>query len=294
VADEASPRDVRPDPAPSGAGSSILFVAILCALGSAPPARAAEPVTSIDVGVAFTHFDYRELSAVGRVIDTERGWVPSLSVRAELAADRFFGVVDGRLGAAAVRYEGRTQSANPSLNALPVTTDSEATFSSAEARMGGWLDEGRRFGLYGGAAARWWERGIRPTTVVTGTGATAPVAGLDERYAWQELQAGLRWIFLDWRGSKAELDARFVQGLRPHIGVSWLGRRVELDLGARPGWRLGLTWRVDLGASWFLALDGEAERFQFGESPVDPVARVMEPESETTNLTLGARAGGRF
>jgi len=282
------------DPAPSGAGSLLFRAAVIFALAAPPPSRAADATGSVEAGLALLAFDYAEHSLSGRTLDEERGWVPALALRAGLEAGPLFVALDGRFGRGDVRYDGQTQSANPALDALPVSTTTAATFAGVEAQAGGWLDPGRHVALLAGAAARWWDRDIQPTTVASRTGATVPVSGLHERYSWQELHAGLRAGADTGARSRLELEARFVHGLRPRIAVDWSGERVELDLGARPSWRFGLTWRFDLTAPWSLSVEGSAERFRFGESPADPVTRIREPESETTNAGLAVRVGRRF
>ncbi len=280
-------------PAPTGAGAFLWLAAALAALAS-PPARADEPTISVEVGPTVVHFDYAEYYRTGATIDRERGWVPGVALRAELASGRLFAIAAGSLASGSVTYDGRTQSSNPANDELPVETRTATGFASAEARAGGWLDERHRVALYGGGASRYWERDIHGTTVTSRSGATIPVSGLYEEYSWWELQAGVRWAFLEAPGIHLELDARVFHALRPRLAVDWNGERVELSLGARPGLRLALASRIDLGGRWFLAVEADAARFELGESAVDPASMIMEPRSRTTNARVEARLGARF
>jgi hypothetical protein len=288
---------VHLNPAPSGAGFFVSSLAILCAI-SAPTAGVAGgpgPLAgSVELGGGAVHFDYAERGRSGVFLDGEQGWVPGLELRAELAPGRLFVVASGRLAKGSVAYDGRTQSSVPANDDLPVTTTTRTDFARVELQGGGWLDPGRRLGIYAGAAARRWSRDIRPTTVVSRSGATIRVGGLDELYLWGELQAGVRLAAVEAGRVRLELDGRLLQVVGPRLAVDWAGERVALKLGALPGWRLGAALRIEVATPWFVVLEGSAEGYRFGASDVDPASGIMEPASETTNVELGARLGARF
>ncbi|HSN16496.1 MAG TPA: hypothetical protein VLT61_17820 [Anaeromyxobacteraceae bacterium] len=287
-------RDEHLNPAPSGAGFLVSSIAILCASSLPATGVAGELGGSVELGAGAVHFDYAEHGRNGAFLDGEEGWVPGLELRSELARGRLFLVASGRLAKGNVTYEGRTQSSAPANDDLPIATTTRADFARVELQGGGWLGAGRRVGLYAGAAARRWRRDIRPTTVVSRAGATIQVSGLEEVYAWGELQAGLRLAAVEHGRLRLELDGRLLQVVLPRLAVDWAGERVGLRLGALPGWRLGATLRVELASPWFAALEGSAEGYRFGASEVDPASGIMEPESATTDVELGARLGARF
>jgi hypothetical protein len=268
-------------------------VAALLALGPAP-ARAQERHWALEAGAGPSRFDYAELSAQGRVIDAEAGWIPALRVGAGLGFDAWFVAATGDLAWGEVRYEGETQSSSPALDGLAIRSTTRARFARAELSGGRWLGSGRRWAAVAGAGGRRWDRAIQPTTVVSRTGAVSPVTGLDEVYRWGELFAGLRagWEPLGWL--RLELEARFVHGVLPRVEVDWGGERVVLPLGPRPGWRTTLRCDVDVGAGWAMVVAAEGEGHRFGASRLDPGSGLVEPASRTVGLALSARVARRF
>lgn len=245
----------------------------------------------MEAGATAVRFEYAETSRLGAVLDRERGWVPGLALRGELEAGRLFVTAAGWRADGTVAYAGRTQSTNPALDGLPLTTDSGATFAGLEARGGGWLDPRRRVGAWIGAAARAWDRDIRPSTAVTRTGATIPVSGLREEYRWKELQLGARAVALALPSLRLELEAQAFALLLPRMTVEWLGDRVELDLGTRLGARVGATARWTPRARWYAVVEASWEQYRFGESALDPDSGLVEPESRTTALAAAVRLG---
>jgi hypothetical protein len=293
-----SPHHPSPrNPAPQGAGFVVSRAVALLAAGAlaAPSAgRAGEAAVTLEVGPTLGRLDYVERDRSGRFLDGEEGWLPGVVVRGDFESGRLFVGGGVRLARGAVDYEGRTQSAAPANDDLPIASRSDADFAQVEARAGGWLDAGRQVGLYGGAAARRWGRDIRSTTVVSRTGATIAVSGLEEVYDWRELQAGVRLAAEPNAWARLEFDARLFQVLLPRVSVEWGGETVELRLGSRPGWRLGVSTFLALDDRWTVAAEAALERYRFGASDPDPSTGILEPASETTHAELSARIGARF
>lgn len=294
MASRRSPRSHLRDPAPCGAGSFFCAAAIALAVGAPAPAAAGAARFSVEPGAGLTRFGYVERAPGGAVLDREAGLVPGLAVRAEAAGAAWFARGALRASRGEVEYEGRVSSPSAALDGLEVRTTTAAAFLSGEAQLGAWLGAGRRIALYAGAGARRWRREIRPTTVVSRSGVAVAVGGLDETYAWGELQAGVRVAALRARAAEVELDVRAVHPIWPTLAVDWFGRTVELDLGARPGLRAALALRWLVHPRVHLVAEPSLELSSLGRSRPDPATGVFEPDSETRTFGLEARVGTRF
>ena len=279
----------------AGAGWRVAAAAAV-AIAFAAPARAAESSNGFgEVRLGLMHFDYAEYEN-GMFLDGEKGWIPSVTGELELHRDRLFGRVMLRYASGSVDYNGQTQSGTP------LQTQSDATFLQGEVQVGGFVDPAKRLALFGGLGARRWTRAIQDT---------AQASGYTEVYSWGELQAGLRWTFLQKPGDSWDVDARLVRTFNAGISIDLTKFGIQpgnpsLDLGAETGWRIGSTFRHDLGASRLvLAVSAWAEGYAFGRSEdiqiYDPSAPpglqnqlLHEPDSKTTNLGLEVGIGGRF
>jgi hypothetical protein len=273
-------------PASLDAGRFLFAAALWSLLLS--PAAATPPRLSAELAFAVDHLAYEETEG-GRVLDREAGAVPSLAVA--LAAEGF--AWHARLRAvvagADVAYSGRTRSANPALDALPVSTASGARLAGLDVQAGVFGDPGRRLALYAGAAWWTWNRAIAGTSVTSRTGEVVPVSGLDERYAWLELQGGVRVVVLrtgpvDWLA-----DVRVLQVVGGQVSVDVGGERVTLHLGSRPGARLAAAVRWAASPRWSVRAEGSWTTYGFGASEVDGATLLSEPESRTSRA--GVEAG---
>ena len=285
----------------AAAGWRIAAAAGLAIAFAAPTARAADRWEGFgEVRLGLMHFDYEEREA-GVFLDGEKGWVPSLTGELELHKNQLFGRLMLRVASGTVDYNGQTQSG------IPLTTRSDATFLQGEVQLGGFVDPARRLALFGGLAARRWTREIKDSTVVVG-GVPQPTYGYTEVYGWGELQAGLRWAFLQGPGRSWDVDARLVRTFNAGISIDLTRFGVQpgnpsLDLGSETGWRVGSTFRHELDRSRLTLVAAVwAEGYAFGKS--DPIqvydpstgstGLLHEPDSKTTNFGLELGLGGKF
>ena len=220
--------------------------------------------------------------------------MPSLAAAFHVEGARGFLRAATRLAWGNLDYEGHVQSADASRAGVPATSTSGAVFLHGEVEGGALLGPARRVALFGGLGARRWSREIRSTWAVSRTGVSFPVQGLSEVYSWYELQAGVRWTFLETFRAAWDAEARLVRTAAPRIAVDLLGTKIRLELGARTGWRLASTFRWALPAESFLVAGGWAEAYAFGASAVDPVYLILEPSSETLNVGFDVGLGRRF
>ena len=276
----------------AGAGWRVAAAAAV-AIAFAAPARAAESSNGFgEVRLGLMHFDYAEYEN-GMFLDGEKGWIPSVTGELELHRDRLFGRVMLRYASGSVDYNGQTQSGTP------LQTQSDATFLQGEVQVGGFVDPAKRLALFGGLGARRWTRDIQ------GSG------GYTEVYSWGELQAGLRWTFLQKPGDSWDVDARLVRTFNAAISIDLTKFGIQpgnpsLDLGAETGWRVGSTFRHDLGPNRLvLAVSAWVEGYSFGRSqevlitdpsipPPNNQFLLHEPDSKTTNFGLEVGIGGKF
>jgi hypothetical protein len=282
-------------------GSWLALPALALALAAVPaaPARADGPHGTAEVRIGLMHFDYEE-TASGTFLDGEKGWVPSIVGELELRGDVLFGRAMVRLAKGTVGYDGHVQAADPTLDGLPVQTDSDAFFAQGELQGGVLVGPAKQVALFAALGARRWDRDIQGTTVISRTGVSTPISGLSEVYSWYELQLGARWTFFSRPGTSWDVDARLVKTASPEIEVDlspFVGTptTTTLSLGETTGWRLGSTFRRQLNPNGlFLAVNAYLEGYSFGASGVDPVYLILEPDSTTVNFGLEVGVGGRF
>ena len=288
-----------------GVGRAALASLLLAVAVAAAPARGEEPGLhgQVEVRAGLLRFDYEERDA-GVFLDGEEGFVPSITVEGELRLDRLFGRAMFRLAKGSVDYDGHVQSLTDSaIDGLPVRTTTDLTFLQGELQLGAFVDEGRRLAAFAALGARRWDRDIQETTLLDRTGSLRGLSGLSEVYSWYELQAGVRWTFLQLSRTSWDLDARVVRTAGGEIEVfSPFGApgSVTMGLGSRTGWRLASNLRRDLAGRLFLAATLWAEGYAFGRSDFHTVATsagladIFEPDSSTVNAGLEVGLGGRF
>lgn len=287
-------REITRHPAPSGAGCFRLWAALAGVLLGAT-ALAAEPLRgSVEAGFGIAWSGYDERGPTGRVLDRETGFLPSASLAAELEHSLGFAGLAASARMGDLRYEGRTQSPNAAFDDLPVATTSRARVLGADLRMGAFVDPDRRLAPYAGVGWRSWKREILSTAVVSRTGSTAVVPELDEAYSWLELQLGARCTLARSARTEWRLDARVLRVVGGRVVVSRPGGDVALDLGDRTGGRLALAVRVAVAPRWHVVVEGHGALWSFGASPVDAVALLYEPDSESRTVGIEVRAGATF
>jgi len=271
------------------------------------PAGAARAAGNAEIRIGLMHFDYSERDPAGAFLDGEKGFVPAIVGEAELRGDLLFGRALGRFAKGTVSYDGHVQAVDPTtglpdptLDGLPIQTDSDASFAQAELQGGVLVGGAKQVALFGAVGLRRWNRDILNGTVVSRTGVPTTISGLSEVYTWWEVQAGARWTFLARPGTSWDVDARLVRTVSPEISVDltpFVGvpTKTTLSLGATNGWRVGSTFRRDLNPhGLFISVNAYAEGYSFAASAVDPTFGIFEPDSSTVNLGLEVGVGGRF
>lgn len=292
MATRRSSRRISRRPAPAGAGRLCSCALAALALLAPGGARASDLRLAVEAGASVRSWEYAEYGPTGVRLDREHGAIPGASAALRVERGPWLGGLSVAGGAGALRYDGRTQSANVAFDGLPISTWSDARLVSAEALAGGWI-RGGPIAAYGAVAWRAWWRDIRPTTVTSAAGATAQVSGLSERYRWVELAAGARWAAVRARGLEVDLDARALATVLGEVTVE-TGSAPVLSLAPRPGGRLAVLARQALGARWYLAAEAWGGVRAFGASAVDVRSGMHEPDSVTWTAGVEARVGFRL
>lgn len=273
-----------------------LFLAL--STGLVAPATQAESSRSFEIGLSLISFSYDEYDVDGRFLDGEQGIVPGLAAALEWDTGAWVLRVTGSMHSGTVDYTGETQSSDPTLDGLPVTSQTGTLFLAGSVSLGQWIDSGRLWFGYFGLAGRYWERDIQDTTVVSTVGVVTPVSGLYEEYYWQEGFAGVRRVLSRSDASEWSLDARLFRTIAATMRVNWKGDNVTLDLGEDWGWRLAAPLRFTIDRDAYFAVEPWIEGFEFGRSPAALAPSsgdlILEPASETLNFGVEARLGFRF
>jgi hypothetical protein len=283
------------------AGAAVeVALAVALALGvpasaAAQPQRGDERSVRGELSAGFMHFDYEE-NANGVFLDGETGFVPSVRGALEVRRSVLFMRFSARLAGGDVDYDGHVQG-DPVVDGLPIQSTSDARFLQGEAQVGGFVDHARRVVVFGALGWRRWDRDINGTTVVGRDGLTYAVSGLSETYSWYELQGGIRWTFLATPRTEWDVDARVVRVTSPEISID-LGQELTLDLEPTVGFRGGASFRYLLAHDRFLSVAVEAESYAFGRSDLVEIPGtgifILEPDSDTQNVSLLVGFGGRF
>lgn len=245
-------------------------------------------------GAAMMNFDYTEFDANGAWLDDENGWLPGLLLGgtlywpgnwyASLALNYYFDDVE---------YQGQTQSDDPALSGLYISSRSDADIFDTTAIAGYRFSAAR---VYAGLGYYFWRRNIRPTV----TNGGLRVAGILEFYSWTYALLGLNTQLFVKEDSYISLDVRVTRMLQAQMEVDFLGYggydNASLNLGEDWGLRLALPWTVRLSAvndatitiepyyyRWDLNRSNVAELTVNG---VGTGSGVVEPQSETRNFGI--------
>lgn len=238
------------------------------------------------------HFNYREYSDQGKLLDRESGFLPGLS----LGINHFQGVweIAGRLSyhAGDVAYTGQTNGGEH------ISTTTAQQLVSIELIVGHQFrqTEQIRPTLYFGTSSHFWLRDIQPTYTASGV----PVRGLSETYRWWQAFlgakiSGYKMSSIDWG-----LDARLTRTIAPKIKVDYSGLydNSQLDLSERWGFRLALPMSYAMRHSTTLIIEPYLEKYALGRSaPTHLTSQgvirgtVIEPDSIGNNygIMLGIR-----
>ena len=245
-------------------------------------------------GASMLNFDYTEFDTNGAWLDEENGWLPGLLLGgtlywpgnwyASLELNYYFGDVE---------YQGQTQSDDPALSGLYITSRSDADIFDTTAIAGYRFSAAR---VYAGLGYYFWRRNIHPTMTNSGL----RVAGLLEFYSWTYALLGFNAPLFVNEDSRINLDIRVTRMLQAQMDVDFLGYggydNASLNLGEDWGLRLALPWTFQVSTindatitiepyyyRWDLNRSNVAELTVNG---VGTGSGVVEPRSETRNLGI--------
>lgn len=244
-------------------------------------------------GLAFSlegdlqHFDYREYSEQGRLLDRENGFLPGLLLGIDHSQDAW--EIAGQLSYHAddIVYTGQTNTG------VPIATTTEQQITNIELIVGHRLLQTQqvRPTLYLGVANHFWRRDIQPTHTASGT----PVGGLLETYHWWQAFLGVKMLskktpYFGWG-----LDARLTRIIAPRIAIDYFGLydNTQLRLGERWGYRVAFPMTYSIENSTTLVFEPYLEKYKLGRSSSAKLTSqgiikgtVFEPDSTSGNYGI--------
>lgn len=236
------------------------------------------------LGSDLQHFDYREYSDQGKLLDLENGFLPGILLGVEHNQHPW--KIAGQLShhAGDTTYTGQTN------GGAPITTTTRQQIINIELRAGYRLHQIQQIkpALYFGAANHSWRRDIQPTYTSSGM----PVRGLLETYRWWQAFGGMQISNSQAASFDWGLDARLTRIIDPKVEVDYAGLydNAKLNLGERWGFRLSLPMSYSMRYSTSLSLEPYLEKYSLGRSSSVPLIRqgnivgtVYEPDSTGSN-----------
>lgn len=253
----------------------LTAVILIVVIAPAVSAQDASQRWGIYAGVAYT--DYHEFNTHSQRLNREHGLLPGFGLQASGQWQRWFWLARLSAFKGSVDYNGQTQLGH----ALATHTSSRLLGGSA--RLGYWLSDAGKWGLFAHLAARQWNRDIH---------STGAVQGLSERYRWLEAGAGLRhvWSRADdnhWGQAVALTAFATVAGSVKAYLSAIQGANLEdarLHTGDSVGARLQYTVSMHIGSNTQLHLRPQLAYWRFGRS--ETVRGTTEPRSDNWRLGL--------
>jgi hypothetical protein len=219
-------------------------------------------------------FDYTETFDDGSVADTENGLIPGVNLGLSLSQDRLFAETALSAWSGNVGYHGPADT---------VTAEDLLDWNLlAGAKI--YRHTSTAVDVYAGAGYRYWERGIRSTSTLS---------GLFETYDWWYGLLGLRLTHEAGESVRLGADIRLLRPVDPGIEVEFASGfdDKELDLGEKTGVRVALTLENRLDERFRYFISPWFEYWELGRSRTEPllqdgiiVGTVFEPMSETRNF----------
>ncbi len=272
-------------PASKGTGHRAAMLLTLALLISSLPVRAA---LTWHLAADIKAFDYRE-TREGQRLDREQGWLPGLAVGLEWERGSWSLIPELAWHGGQVDYEGQTQAGQP-----------HSTDTDTRLLRSGLLAAYRlplaplQWSLLAGIHHLQWQRNIQ---------ANGGVAGIDERYRWQEGSLGLQLALPAAQPASWRLQLHYLTILSPRLTAEPAGfDPLSLQLGASHGWRVLLSLPLPDAAGGHWSVEPYWERWRFGQSAARPLTRnglatgwlAREPDSLSQHwgLRLRYRFGG--
>ncbi len=256
---------------------AVLFLIAVLAFPVGAPAENA----SVDVGLGYHYFDYKEDIAPPRK-STESGWLPSVyAAYTYKKKSDFYTRVYADYAAGDITFDGTTQAGTP-VN----FSDSRQRLFKFEWNVGYTFKAGENLLLipYIGYGYRYWERGkgkITPT-----------YTAYEEDYWWSYLPIGLKADYAvtkQWSiGATAAINVMFDGKMKAKLAEVGVGSDTEFDLGNKVGFYAELPVACKVAPNWAIVGTPWYEYSQIGQS--DVVGNLYEPSSRTHQygLRLGA------
>lgn len=236
-----------------------------------------------EIGVAAMRFNYREFNEAGRVLDTEHGGIPGLSLR--------IGQRHSALeweGAAGLHY-GRVDYTGQSNSGVPYNTRTDEGIGDFSLRLGRWFESSVPVMPYAGLGYRRWDRDIL----------AGGLSGLFESYRWKYAWLGAKIVAYQQGASNLLLDIGWMKPITPEIRIDFKGAYNAAPTvypESRDGLRLMLASRMALSGNATLILEPYVEYWELGRSPIVTLGgvAVYEPASKTRNIGINLRLGRAF
>ncbi|GMR18684.1 MAG: hypothetical protein BMS9Abin33_1117 [Gammaproteobacteria bacterium] len=242
----------------------------------------------MNVGVSLLDFGYKEFDDNGVLLDREDGIIPGVIAgfgvgqrnwRIENNLFYKYGEVD---------YDGQTQSGIP----LTTRTTEEIFDLEVQAEYWGIGSANQGIAIYTGTGYHYWGRDIKSGTASDGS----PVTGFFETYEWWHVFVGAKGIYYHRARHSLGVDLRVSIMRNATLQVDLGSQKINLDLGEKPGWRLGFPWTYKVDSELSLVFEPYIERWELGRSNnviVGPFI-IWEPRSETRNYGMNFKVKVEF
>jgi len=250
---------------------------LACLLLACPgPVLSTTDELGMDYWLAFSvqDFDYTETFDDGSTADSEAGLIPGVNLGLSLWQDRLFAETTLSAWSGNVGYHGPADTVTgEDLLDWNVLAGAEVYRHTSTA-----VD------VYAGAGYRYWERGIRSTTTLS---------GLFETYDWWYGLLGVRLQRETGESVRLGADIRLLRPVDPGIEVEFASGfdDKELDLGEKTGVRVALMLENKLDGRFRYFISPWFEYWELGRSRTEPllqgsipIGTVFEPESEARNF----------
>ena len=240
-------------------------------------------------GASLMNFGYTEFDTNDAWLDEENGVLPGLFLGGTLYWPNWYVSLALNYHFGEVEYQGQTQSTDPALSGMPISSRSDTDIFDTTAIAGYQFSA---VTVYGGLGYYFWRRNIQPTMTDNGL----PVAGLLEFYSWTYAILGLNTPLTRDEDFHLNLDVRATRMLQANMEVNFLGfgnyDNANLNLGEDWGLRLALPWTFSaFNKDSTITVEPYYTAWNLNRSNVTELtidgtgtgSGVVEPRSETRN-----------
>lgn len=236
----------------------------------------------LQITSAYQHFFYREYASDSEKLNEERGWMPSVALKASYQwHENILIGATAEWAGDSVDYRGQTN-----LGSV-FNTQTEERFHQYALFLSKIFFYDRPLIWKSSLAWREWERDIQSRGIVK---------GLYEVYRWGEVRTGLLWQYGNYGAWTHDAGLNLSYTLDPEIKVDLRPNgfnKVTMGLRDKLGWGAGFTSSYRFSERYALLAAVSYEYWRFGASDTAIVsgsfsnARVREPESESGLWKLG-------